>query len=130
MKIIKVLCRDAQIGKISTGMTNTSSSNGIVWDQKGGNITVDGKMYTFTMNRDKKKNKKFGLNGGHILTLKLSSHWKDKEQKDYFDYGFQKDKVSVPDDFPENESLKAKWFIKPSTPEAKAAFDALVQKFN
>ena len=136
MKLVKVRCKDAQIGNISVGLAENgkgieiSEGKLFYWDEKAGNITVDGKMYTYYVIRGRRKSK-FGLNGGKILGINMTNHYKDPVSKLYFSYGYGNSKnfagVSLPDDF---YKTTPKWFVKPSAPEAKAAFDALVQKFN
>ena len=136
MKLIRVKCRDVEVGNISVGLAENgkgveiSEGNLFYWDEKAGNITVNGKMYTYYIIRGRRKSK-FGFNGGKILGITMTNHYKDPANKLYFSYGYGNSKgfagVSLPNDF---YKTTAKWFVKPSTPEAKAAFDALVKKYN
>ena len=130
MKLLKVRCKDAQVGNISIGLADNGKKKGnFIWDEKAGNITVDGKMYTFYLDRARRASKDWGLNGGHILELKMTNHYKDPN-KDYFWFGYKKDPFYEDKSIFVDKNTKPTWYIKPTTPEAKAAFEALVKKYN
>ena len=76
MKLIRVKCRDVEVGNISVGLAENgkgveiSEGNLFYWDEKAGNITVNGKMYTYYIIRGRRKSK-FGFNGGKILGITM-----------------------------------------------------------
>lgn len=135
MKLLKVRCVDAEIGNISIGMVTNGKSikigedKWLDYDEKAGNITVNGKMYTFYLLRGRRKTK-LGFNGGHILGVCMENHYKDPVRKKYFDWGYGSAWGSGVDLDVGFHKKTPTWHIKPTTPEAKAAFEALVKKYN